>query len=370
MGRRPQGVRLRKRGGIWAARFRANGKRRELSTGVAVQPGERGPSEQAQREGERLYALALQGKLTRATPIVATFVRSPWREGDLPAALANWIHESPLREATRSQYSTYAGQWIDEWKRYGDLSDASIAAYARRRLLAVRRKSVVNELSALRSFFRWALAEGLIAEVPTVPQIPKSSLGRAHPVRRRVAAPDLSAAEIEAVIAALPERSGIARRSPIAYPIKARFEVMWATTLRPETLDRLSVPEHWSPGSTTLRITAEIDKEGAAREIPLTARAVAALERVAPATGPIFGAHRYEAFLRPAAAAVLSPSKARIFTGQHIRSAAITRLPERSANLAGTMHLAGHRHPATTSAYLRPSLRAAEEALAALDEEA
>jgi len=48
-----------------------------------------------------------------------------------------------------------------------------------------------------------------------------------------------------------------------------------------------------------------------------------------------------------------------VFTGQHVRSAAITRALERSSNLAGVMHLAGHKLASTTSKYVRPSLRAA-----------
>src|SRR5690606_12068082 len=102
-------------------------------------------------------------------------------------------------------------------------------------------------------------------------------------------------------------------------------------TLRPETIAKLRVPEHWSPGERVLRITAAIDKEAHDREVPLTPRAVKALERVAPAEpGEIFGQHKAWRYLAPAAAKVLPPGKAAIFTGQHFRSAAITRWLESS----------------------------------------
>src|SRR6187551_3745845 len=62
------------------------------------------------------------------------------------------------------------------------------------------------------------------------------------------------------------------------------------------------------------------------REVSLTPRAVAALERVAPAEGgEIFGEHKAWRYLADVAATVLTPGKAAIFTGQHFRSAAITR---------------------------------------------
>jgi hypothetical protein len=40
---------------------------------------------------------------------------------------------------------------------------------------------------------------------------------------------------------------------------------------------------------------------------------------------------------------------------------------ELSANMAGTQRMAGHKHASTTSKYVRPSLRAAREVVAALE---
>jgi hypothetical protein len=52
---------------------------------------------------------------------------------------------------------------------------------------------------------------------------------------------------------------------------------------------------------------------------------------------------------------------AKVFCFQHFRSAGITHLLERTGNLPGVMYIAGHRLAATTSKYVRPSLRAAEQ---------
>lgn len=42
--------------------------------------------------------------------------------------------------------------------------------------------------------------------------------------------------------------------------MRQRFVIAFETALRPETLDRLSVPEHYVRGAATLTITDEIDK--------------------------------------------------------------------------------------------------------------
>jgi len=357
VGRRAEGIRFLKRGGIWTVRFRHAGRRHEYSTGVATEPTQRKPSEDAIRAGEQIYAAALQRKrVVRAGAV--HYVGG----AHLAELLEDWLGELHHREATRSQYDVYAVQWLREWRLLRELTEASIAAYFRRRLREVTRKSASNEVSALRGFARWALEVGHLDAPIFVPALPESALGTPYAVRRRVRAPELSPDEVEGILSRLPERSGEGR----GFPVRARFEVMWETTLRPATLDRLSVPEHWAPGEDVIRVTAAIDKEGNAREVPLSARALAALERVAPANGAIFGAHNYRPHLGPAAAAVLPASKAAIFTGQHVRSAAITRALERSGNLPGVMHLAGHTQAATTSKYIRPTLRAANDVLAAL----
>jgi len=357
MGRRAQGAGYLKRGGIWSVRFRIDKRRHEYSTGVKAEPKARRPSQAAVSAGEQIYAAALQGKrLVRTGPAAS---RAPGSGQSLAESFAEWLDDLTVRAPTRAQYEVFTVQWLREWRRASELTEASVAAYVRGRLREVTRKSVQNETSALRRFSVWAVETGALDAPIPVPTIPKSALGKRFAVRRRVTAPELSAAEIEAFLALLPERSATRSKSEPGFVVRARFEVMFDTTLRPETLNKLSVPANWTPGETVLRIADEDDKEGNGRTVPLTPRALAALKRVAPDAGPIFGKHKYWRYTGPAAAAVLPPGKAGVFTGQHVRSAAITRALERSSNLAGVMHLAGHKHASTTSKYVRPSLRAA-----------
>jgi hypothetical protein len=56
-----------------------------------------------------------------------------------------------------------------------------------------------------------------------------------------------------------------------------------------------------------------------------------------------------------------------VLCAQHIRSAAITRMLEATADLPGTQHMAGHKLGSTTAVYMRPSSRAARSVVARLE---
>ncbi|HEX2881237.1 MAG TPA: hypothetical protein VHO25_17035, partial [Polyangiaceae bacterium] len=89
-------------------------------------------------------------------------------------------------------------------------------------------------------------------------------------------------------------------------------------------------------------------------------RARKALEAVLPDDdGVIFGKHDYREHIFEAAKAVLGEARAEEFCASHLRSARITHLLERTKNMAGVQHLAGHLRTSTTARYVRPTLRAA-----------
>lgn len=341
MGRHAEGFKILKRGKVYSVRFRVDGQRRELSTGQSSRA-------EAHEVGRAIYAAALSGRgeLKRG--------RAPaGADQDLAEVAASWLEEHAARPTTRELYEKYASYWAREFKSTRNLTERLIAAYIRGRLRVVRGKTVSNELCALRVFLRWTVETGVMPEMPALPEVTKAVTGTPYAKRRRVKAPELTPEEIAAVLAELPKYSAS------GFPVQARFIVAYDTTIRPETLDKLATPTNYSKGGTDLELTAEDDKELYGRTVPLTPRARKALDSVCPKAGLIFGAHRYQQYLRAAAEAALPPSKAAVFTGQHFRSAAITHYLERTANLPGVQHLAGHRHASTTARYVRASYRAA-----------
>ncbi len=346
MARSAHGYTLRWRGPErgWYVRFRVHGKRHDLPTGVKGRR-EKAAAEIAARE---IYARAVRGE--RAP--------DPRRSNeDFVKAADRWLNSVAVRDVTRVTYEKYAGYWVSRWSVLGELTDGAIAIYIRSRLREARGKTVANECSALRNFLRWCVDTGLLLEAPPVPKVDKAA-GVGYRERRRVAAPELAPEEIWALIEMLPEKSGRA-----GWPVRARAIVAYTTTLRPGTLDKLRVPDHYSKGATVLRITHDIDKEGFAREVPLPQIARDALDSVCPDVGLIFGRHRLGPYLQAAAADALPPHKAAVFTAQHFRSAGITYTLERSGNLPGVQAIAGHRHASTTSKYVRAGFRAAQQVM-------
>ena len=163
---------------------------------------------------------------------------------------------------------------------------------------------------------------------------------------------------MDAIVCALPARTRAGQ------PLRAYFEVMRETGLRPGTLQRLRAPDDYQPGSQYLRIRAEADKARYAREVPLTARAREVLDELCPAEGIIFPKFAWRYPLRAAAlAAGLEPERASQVKPYDFRHSVATELTERSGNLLGVGYLLGHRHATTTNQYVHARRRAAESVL-------
>ena len=342
MGQRAQGYRLRQatKGGTWKVRFRIDGQRREFSTGTSDRS-------EAEREARRIYGEEL------------TSVRPERRRASgftLTTRLASaWIASLALRPKTVGNYEEFTVRWM---RSLSSWDDAALAAYARGRLREALSKTIKSELSAMRGLVSWLVEVGELEQAPLVPSLPKSALGTPSKRRTRVAAPTLSKREVTAFLKRLPD---VSLRD--GWWVRPRCEFLYLSSLRPSTVDALSVPEHWMPGSRFLNITSEIDKEGFAREQPLSRRAVAILTRCAPEKGVIFGEHKYFRYVRRAAKGTLTDAKAAIFTGQHLRSARATHLLDSGASLTGAQYLLGHTRASTTARYLRPSKKEALKAL-------
>ena len=163
----------------------------------------------------------------------------------------------------------------------------------------------------------------------------------------------------------LPETTK-APRAPTPYPVRDWYVVAWETALRPRTLAKLSAPDDYRRGATTLIIRDEADKSRFGRELPLSEAARAALDRVCPKEGLLFGDHDRRMLLRRAAkAAGIDEYRVERISDYDFRHSRLTHLGQHSDNLAGVMYLAGHKQPATTARYLRPQKDAAAEVLRA-----
>jgi site-specific recombinase XerC len=346
MARHARGWTLRRRapGGVYLVRF-SHGGLVERSTGTR----DRG---EAETEAARVYA----HHVARESPR-----RGRVRVGALEEVIAQWLVslESTHDPGTVATWELYArAHWLPRWLGLHELTRETVEAYRDARLKSVTAATVRKELSALRVFLRWAQVS-----VP-VPSIGKRTTGTPYEKRRRGTAPQLSPKQVAALLAELPEWS--TSRKVGRFPIRARFVVAYETSLRPSTLDRLEAPTHYRRGSSTLLITPEIDKARFARELPLTPRARAALDKVCPPEGPIFGSHDYREHVASAAKATLPADVAARFCAAHLRSARITHSLEATGNLPGAQYMAGHKLLASTSVYAKPSLRAAVDMLQAL----
>lgn len=328
-------------------RFTHNGRQVEPSTGEAD------PVRAAERAAE-IYAQATRGvapvKRRRApTALVGRAL------GEVGASWLSEVDGSLLDAETAKTYGLYLSTHLGPFFRTLDgVTTERTKEYLSERLRTVKGSTVRKELSCLRSLLAWAVERKLLQEAPIVASVPKRTPGTAHPQGRREHT-ELSPAEVLKLIAALPERS------KHGWPVRARFVVAYETTLRPATIDALSVPEHYRKGSRYLRLEAEDDKGRFERHVPLSKAARDALDSICPEDGSIFGSHDYRDQLEKAAKAALPKDKAATFFGYELRGAGITHLLERTGNMPGVQYLAGHKHTNTTAKYVRASLRAAEE---------
>lgn len=322
-------------------RFSVAGRQVELGTGETDR-------DRAGAVAAELYADAVRG--ARRVPR-----RAPTRGQPLAEVAGQWLSEaSDLDPKTRGTYALYAEtHWCAHWASVEAVTSGSAADYARSRLRRVQAATVRKELSALRKLLAWCVDTGRLAEAPALPSVPKRAMGTRHKQARRGPVVELTPAEARALLAALP----VSGRK--GYPVRARFRLLYETGLRSETINRLSVPEHWRPGAQELHIPAALDKVRAGRPVPLTAAAARALASAAPKRGLVFPPADLRETLRAAAVAALGPERGERFTERYLRHNRITHWAEESDNLAGIMYLAGHSNPQTTARYAKPSLRAA-----------
>jgi integrase len=295
MARRAEGWSLERdtRTDIYKVRFTHAGRRQKIST------GERDPDEAA-CEAARIYAEVVSGRYrpgAGSQPLGC-------KPGQLVDELAaSWIadEESRLDKTTTDQYQLYICRWQSFFRTMDRIDTVPGEDYWRARLKEVRRKTVMKELSALRTFLAWCELRGFIVKAPLITSPPRRARGTASKRPHKSKAIHLTEDEVAAVIGLLPEWSSI-RVGPARkrFIVRDRFIVAYETGLRPETLNQLRAPDDYRRGATTLCLRDEIDKARFGRELPLTARAREALDRICPDLGLIFGKHDYRVFLKAA----------------------------------------------------------------------
>jgi integrase len=282
------------------------------------------------------------------------------------AVAAEWLaHAEPQLRGAAKTYKLYVKTHFGPFfGTIGEFNDEACSRYVSHRLRSVQRATLQKELSALRWFAEWCADSRILTRAPRVPKPRRGAVGTRYFENRPSTPVDFTRAEVEAVIAALPEYSESKRVRP--FPIRARFVVALETGLRPSTLDRIEAPLDYSKGASTLRLRGETDKNLYGRELPLNAAARAALDAVCPEEGLIFGRHDYRDALERAATATLSEDRAKHFTSYVLRHTRLTEFAE-TGNLVGAAYLAGHRQVTTINRYARPNRRAAEQVLSAVD---
>lgn len=355
MARTPEGWRLYidKGTGIHIVRFTHAGRRWNLST------GERNRT-RALARAQHIFLEKTTGKRRAATAGRA------FRGEDIFKLCGRWLtqmqHER--RAATVLLWEAYlTAHWSRIFTSPSELADvAALERYVDQRLREVTASTVKKECSAIQSFLHWAArpSVGLLAAAPKVPRPPKGAAGTSSKPKIQV---PLSAAEAETIIEALPERLRDGR------PCRALFRVIWETALRIGGVQALEAPGDYRLGASTLRIRDETDKAAYGRELPLTAAARAALDSVCPDEGLLFPRASYRYHLTRAAKAAGIPEHLAPHVSPHdFRHARLTHLLDMGGSLTGAAYLAGHKQVTTTNRYAHAKRRAAEEALALVDE--
>jgi integrase len=290
--------------------------------------------------------------------------RAPGQLLDLADLLDTWIDSkrTGIHKRTLQTIEDYARRYVDYFVSLDRITESTGAAFGAARLGQVLRTTVLRELSYLREFLRWCKLEGVLPTTPNIPRLPPKAQGR-RAGKQRAKAVHISEAEAKAILALLPELSKTIDGRK--WPVRDRFAFAWETTLRPGTISRLRVPDHWRPGSRELELTNEDDKARWGRTLDLSDVAVAILTRCAPDRGLIFGHHIFYKVLKAAAIEVLGPIKGRLFAPYDFRHGRAKALLDAGAPIRGVSYNLGHKRVSTTDKYLAPERSAGREALAA-----
>jgi hypothetical protein len=198
MARIAEGWKIRRPAGrtVYKVRFTVRDKRYDLSTGKRDRV-------EAAHEAERLYALAVEGRLDGQLPPPGTASLRP-----LAGPLSEWLASlvTTHDESTRETYAQYGLRWCRRWPTLAEVTRGAVADYARERLGQVARGSVQKEMSALRGLLLWAEEHALIPQAPPPVVLPDRATGT-RATTRHEGTTDLTPEQVSAILLRLPEWS-------------------------------------------------------------------------------------------------------------------------------------------------------------------
>lgn len=342
---------------------------------------------EARRRAQEIVSAARAGRVLDAAPsspiqVANTILelRDAWvkqQEVDYPAS---WKTKKIQISNVVRVFEGLAGQDV----RAGTtpleqmLDDYGPQRFVNARMRQVTKDTVVKEVSALFQFLQWLhLDKKAITKVPPRPVYRAKDLGtRVGP--QRDAPVELDDETALKIILRLPEFAH-SQKTGETFVCQDMMRFAFETGLRPSTVGRLSVPEHWSRGRDAIKVTAMIDKgrnaelRGKPRTVPLTRVAKEILERRAPKSGPIFGCQKngrprdIRVQWKRAAIEVLGREEGERCAPYDLRHGANFRMAELGLTIGGRMHMLGHAKATTNDKYMRPNEKAAQAGVELLD---
>lgn len=280
----------------------------------------------------------------------------------LKVLIAEWLDaiEIQLGRGTGDTYIIYGNHWLKHMKTLGDLRPAKIDEYQNARLKVVLHSTLKLERSALRRFCKWLKVHEYIRRVPEFPEVGNNVLGTKYHKRRRQKPTEvLSPEQMDAVIDDMPEWSARRVRGR-HFPIKARFEFARETGLRPVTIDGLIGRDLTVSG---LSVRDENDKNRWGRVVPLTPRALAAIQSVLPEDPDqlIFGEHEWDVIFYRHAVRVLDAGLADKMAPYDLKHGLVTELFDQGYSETGIQFLTGTK--SAIRRYSHPTRSAADEVI-------
>jgi len=250
----------------------------------------------------------------------------------------------------------YYEQWAQVFPDLSEITREKVIDWTQGQLKIIKAVSIRKKIRALNRLAKWAADKKLIKAVE-IPLPARSAEGTPFPTRRTAAAV-VSADEIEQILALLPETTFIPKGHQ-TIPLRPRYRLMWELALRPETVAKLSVPQHWNPENPQyLTLTPDVMKLKKPSRKVLTPKALEAIKAVySGQPGLLFGPHALNRRVKAAAYQVLDKERAKRFCGQWLRSARLSHLSLLGVPPKSVQTFADHANLSQTSIYLRESDR-------------